>query len=563
MTVSPDDLHELLGTDDRELKVLEKLLQIRETRLEFALEHHVNTRGDRMDFVHYPHIRALYESTSNEMVLQGSVQSFKSEWAVIDHFATAYNGLSVFYVVPKYEARNTYVQNRINKCVENVAEYKKIIGAGFFDSVALKSFGRGTVKYVGSNVLADFKEFPADMIVVEEVDECDAENVNYALDRLRASPYQFKRYLGNPKHKGYGINAFFLRSDQREWEVPCKECLKFSQLDWFETVVQVVLDREGAVVDYTLRDTDWEPGCKRDIRCICTHCGGELDRASESGTWTPTKPDSSIEGYHISMLCSLINSVAGMWDRFKRAIHDPAKMQQFYNSDLGLPYSAMGNKVTETLLANCSEEDYEFEIDPDGSCAHVAGDAHPGPCSMGVDVGGNFDVRISYLEARGHRRAVYIGKVKNIDDLYDMIDRYNVERVVMDSMPEIMMAQEFQEVAVCDVWLCSYRGEGKDRRRSYDTRNRMVFTDRTEALDRSFAQLKRRQNILPTNFPLILKGQYASEMCMPVREIIENDKGDSRYEWSKGKDHQRHCDTYDMLAAMLMMDSVVDDVTIG
>ena len=69
-----------------ELKALEKLLQIRDVRLSFALDHHLNTRGDRMDFGHYPHIRQLYESTSREIVLQGSVQSFKSEWAVIDHF---------------------------------------------------------------------------------------------------------------------------------------------------------------------------------------------------------------------------------------------------------------------------------------------------------------------------------------------------------------------------------------------------------------------------------------------------------------------------------------------
>ena len=206
MTVPADVLD---GSEIRELKAFKKLLEIRDTRIRFATEHHLNTRGERMDFDHYPHIRSLYGSLSREIVLQGSVQSFKSEWAVIDHFACAFNGMSVFYVLPKFEHRTTYVQNRVNKCVGNVKEYKRIIGDGFFDSVAIKSFGKGVIKYVGSNVLADFKEFPADMIVVDEVDECDAENVEYALDRLRASPYQFKRYLGNPKIQDRGINYLF------------------------------------------------------------------------------------------------------------------------------------------------------------------------------------------------------------------------------------------------------------------------------------------------------------------------------------------------------------------
>ncbi len=191
--LTPAEVEPFDDFNDRQLEVVEKLLEIRNVRIDFAINHHVNTRGERMDFEHYPHIRPLYNSTAPEIVLMGSVQSFKSEFSIIDHFAAAYVGLSIFFVLPKFEMRTTYVQNRINRCVESVTHYKKIIGRGFFDSVALKSFGKGVVKYVGSNVLSDFKEFPADMMIVEEVDQCSRENVEFALDRLRASKYQFKR----------------------------------------------------------------------------------------------------------------------------------------------------------------------------------------------------------------------------------------------------------------------------------------------------------------------------------------------------------------------------------
>ncbi len=552
---------------DRDLLVLEKLLQVKEARLNFALNHHRNTHDEPMDFDHYPHVRALYNSTAREMVLMGSVQSFKSEFIVIDHLACAYVGLAVFFVVPKYEMRNTYVQNRVDRCVQNVKEYKRIMGAGFFDSMAIKSFGKGVIKYVGSNVVSDFKEFPADVIVVEEVDECNLDNIEYAIDRLRASRYQFQRYLANPRIKNRGVHKYFMRSDQREWYVPCLGCGEFHETDWFTTVVKDIVDNEGNVIDWKLRDTDWVQGCKRDIKMICPDCGGELDRGSIKGKWVPKNPTATIEGYHLSMLCNMINPIAGMWDRFSRAITDPGLMQRFFNSDLGLPFDAIGNKVTPIMLDNCisqGEDAYSFVVHPDVS--HVRGNAHPGPCSMGVDVGSNLDVRISYLRSRGERQAVFIGKVRTIDDLYELIQLYNIEKVVMDSMPEITLAADFQEGAIqydCEVWLCRYAKEGSDRRRTYDLINRIINADRTEVLDRSFAQIRLKKNLLPTNYAAILAGSYAEEMCMPIRKIVEDTAGNPRYEWSKGKDHQRHADTYDMLASFIMTETTIDEVTIG
>jgi hypothetical protein len=554
-------MSELLdGLDRTDLLRMEKLLKIKENRLDFALNHHRNTRDEPMQFDSYPHIRQVYNSVAPEIVLQGSVQSMKSEFTVIDHFAAAYSGLSIFFVVPKYESRTTYVQNRVNRAVENVGKYKEIIGSGFFDNVAMKSFGKGVIKYVGSNVLADFKEFPADMIVVEEVDECDQDNVEYALDRLRASPYQFKRYIGNPRVEGRGINKFFQRSDMREWHVPCTDCGELVELDWFSVVVDEVRDKDGNIVTYRLKDTEWNPESGRDIHCVCPHCGGTVERVSPKGQWIP-KADSPIEGYHMSMLCSPINPITMMWRNFQSAIHDPLRMQQFYNSYLGLPYKGVGHRVTESLLDQCiSDTDYQFVID--NNVSYAPNDGVIGPCSMGVDVGGNLDVRISESH-HGKRRAVFIGKVKSFDDIHDLILQYNVEVCVVDSMPETQLVQDFQESAPIDVWLCRYGSEGADKRMVKNGSKRILNVDRTNALDRSFSAMKAKKNVLPANYRSICKGAYADEMCGPVRQTTEDGKGNLKYEWSKCKDHQRHADLYDMLAFNLMDEMVIDDVTIG
>jgi hypothetical protein len=543
--------------DEDELKRLEKLLQIRETRMQFALDFHRNTRGEPMNFKRFPHIREIYETTARTLVLQGSVQSLKSEFCIIDHFAIAFTGLSIFYVLPKYETRNTYVQNRINRCVENVPEYKKIIGSSFFDSVALKQFGKGTVKYVGSNVLADFTEYPADVLIIDEVDECNADNLTYAVDRLRASPYQFRRYLGNPRISKKGINALFVDSDQREWYIPCTKCGKFAEADWFKVVVQELTDKEGRVVDYTLRDTEWFKGCGRDVHMICPQCSGPLKRDSQEGKWIPKNPESEIVGYHISMLCNMLNKIADMWGRFKKAVHDPAKMQQFYNSELGLPYNSAGNRVTLDLLRACSdrgEEEFNFQIS--GNTAHVIGDESIGPCTMGIDVGSSLDVRISERR-RGRRVAAFIGKVKTIDDVCELMERYNVKVAVIDAMPEISLVAELQSVAPCEVWSCLYRQtEGRDRKIRLDYVEQAITADRTFVLDKGFADLKKGVNILPKNVEAVLQGTYVSEMTEPVRRLEKDSKGRDRFEWTSGEDHSRHADAYDSLAAYLYDEEV-------
>ena len=82
--------------EDRELKVLEKLLEVKQARLNFALNHHRNTHDEKMDFDHYPHVREIYNTTARELVLMGSVQSFKSEFVVIDHLLASINDFLVF-----------------------------------------------------------------------------------------------------------------------------------------------------------------------------------------------------------------------------------------------------------------------------------------------------------------------------------------------------------------------------------------------------------------------------------------------------------------------------------
>jgi hypothetical protein len=254
-----------------------------------------------------------------------------------------------------------------------------------------------------------------------------------------------------------------------------------------------------------------------------------------------------------------LNFVYEMWERFQKAVEDPLRMQQFYNSDLGLPYAAMGHKITSVLLDQCVEPEISFTID--GTVAHVPADRSDGPCTMGIDVGSSLDVRISKIVGR-NRIAQFIGKIRSFDEAHDLIDRYNVEVCVVDSMPEITLVTDFQMAASCDTWLCRYTGEGGDRRTSYNGKDRIILVDRTLALDKSFAKLRQKRNKLPTNYKSVIDGVYVTEMCFPVRQVVQDNRGNSKFEWTKGVDHSRHSDAYDNLAFDLFDEVMIGDVNV-
>lgn len=552
-------VNELESCSREELLRCEKLLYLRDIRVKFAKDYHVNTHGQKMVFDNYPYLWELYNSLSPEIVLMGSTQSMKTEWAIVDHLACAFIGLSVFYVLPKGESKNSVVQHRIDHCVERVPEYRKIVDNSFFNNQIMKTFGEGAIKYVGSNVRNDFREFPADVMFVDEVDDCDKDNLTYGIDRLGFSVFKFKRFIGNPTVEDAGVHARYKVSNQKVWKVPCTKCGEFFELDWFETVVNPVKDSEGNIMTYSLRDRDWEPGCRRDVFPICPNCGGPLDRLAKNGFWFPKNPESKIDGYHIHKLLNERTSVSSIFELFLDAQGNPAEVQHFYNSELGLPVGSLGAKLTKEVVAG-TYGDFDFIIE--GSVGYSAVE-DGGPCSMGIDVGNVLDVRISRVEG-GKRHAVFIGKVpKSVEDLVDLCKRYHVEVAVIDAQPEAAFSQDFQDAAPCDVWLCRFATEGGAKRIRRNSKEMTLGADRTLVLDRSFKKILHKVNVLPKNFEAICDGECLAELCKPTRKMVEDRKGNKKWVWTQEKkDHTRFADTYDDIASDLMFVFSVNEVHI-
>jgi hypothetical protein len=514
--------------------------------------------GQPLDFSQAHYIKGLYNSLAPEIIVIGGTQVMKTEWLLIDHLAMAYEGFPVFFVLRNGEARDAYVHGRINSVLDAVDLYRKVKKDAVFNRVDIKRFNKGNIKYVGSNVESEFREYPAAGIYVDELNDCNWDNVKFGFSRLDGNIYKFKRFVSNSKTKESPAEVMFEQSTKQHWKVPCLGCGNLNELDWFKTVVKPIEDSNGNTVDYVLRDTEWRIGCGRDIVCVCPKCGGALQRLSDKGFWIPENPGAQMEGFHIPTLCSFMASTSELWREFQPAINDPHEMQRFFIRRLALPYAAVGSKVNSNIMDRCKGT-YDFIIHPDR--AFIAGDSHPGPCSMGVDVNSEqLDVRISEVLNGNRRKAVFIGKIstRNIEELNTLIDKYNVEKVCIDIQPEQALVTEFQEQCRVDVWLVKLGKSGLTKEESRNYNRRIISPNRTEVLDRTYAQIQTGKNILPANYMDIFNGLYYDEMSSPVREMRLDINGNAFHVWeSNGRDHQRFADAYDYLAAKMMSEETM------
>jgi len=528
------------------LKKCETELERRVTPLLWwAKKYHRTEANDPIDFRNWKHMIGPYSDNHRDIVCMKDTQSGWTLRMLAEVWFRCANGWSVFYVLPTQTIRNTFVKNRVDTGRDMVPYYGHLIdnAAGHSDEVGMKHIGSGVVKFVGSNAFSEFGEFPADMLVIDEYDRCDQENLPFAYDRLDASDHKCTRILGNPTIEGTGIHPIFDASDQRYWTIPCPHCGEWQALDWFKNVV-----RETGDKTYELIDQEWKPDSSEDIRLHCVRCNKPMDRLAV-GEWTPTYPDRSVHGYHFNKLAFHKATIAELWDLWCKAQGNEHRLQNFYNSKLGIPYSSASTGLSRAML-DALIQDYVMPSRSDG------------PCFAGIDVGNQLHIRID--EKRdGKYRAVYIGTVNTFEEADLIVNTFNVSTGVIDARPETRAARQFIERQKGTWLLCQYVATDKVSSKYSDLADfwmeikydqGVVNTDRTQSMDASHARLVKGEVELPKGTESI--PDFYDQMIYPKR-LFDEKRG--LYYWSGGlghteqkkPDHYRHAENYKNIAARI------------
>lgn len=375
------------------------------------------------------------------------------------------------------------------------------------DSVELKKIGNATFYLRGARSRSRLKSIPVDRIVFDEVDEMDPSKVELAKQRLAHSLIKEEVYLSTPTIPDYGVDALFQKSTKNHWFITCGRCGK-------ETCLELEF-----------------PNCiTEDGRRLCVHCREEIDPLN--GRWLQLGPDSEIEGWYISQLSSVYVNPAVILDEY---LNPPrGKLQEVYNSRLGLPYIDAKQRLTVQDVYDCCDNYPE----PGWS---------KGPCAMGVDVGDLLHIVIGIRTGDRSYKILKLHRTSEWNDIHDLAELFNVVYCVIDMRPEVRKVRDLQESEEIPVYGCVYR-DFRLGGPTWDDDRMQVFVGRTEWLDAVHDVFAETRIILPRRSTIV--ELYAKQMTNTAKVFEEKEEtGEVKPVYYRlSDDHFYHATGYFLLA---------------
>ena len=511
-------------------------------RLEWA-ERYRAIDGQPFTLARHKPLQAIYADDHPHIVVMKCAQVGLSEYAVtcalhaLDmgarYWQTGLNGLNVAYLFPTIQALGDFSKERISGVMAE-SDHVAQMFAGGWDDITFKQVHQSYLYLRGAFTRGDgkspgLKSFKADVLIRDEYDEMSAQAIAMSEKRVRASTVQRIMDISTPTLTGRGIHAAYLESDQRVWEVPCPSCGAWSDLDFWRDVY-------GNGQPYDV----WQSWDRQLISAAswtvrCPSCKQVLDRFAD-GRWVARRPEvTTSHGYHIPALCF------PMVDLGKLALGaiatDPTAIEEFWRSDLGLPFSREGTTIDVTMLD--------------------AAIAHPFPVGpwrrtcMGVDVGARYHVRISSEASDGLRYIRLATAVDSLVGLDTLIAQYQVRSVVIDAMPELNGTKQWADRHPGKVWRAFYpEGLAGERYRTKPDK-REVQINRTMAMDALYSEVATGD--VRWSRDAAHNPETRAHLVAPQRVTIVNKHGNPQTQWiHTAPDHLFHAGVYEMIARALL-----------
>jgi len=307
-----------------------------------------------------PYLREIMDqlsvySSTQRIVLMFAAQLGKTEVGLnwLGYNAHHHPG-PMLTVLPTLEVRRRWVLQRLNPLRRETPAIRELVGKmktrDAANSEDVWEFPDGFCVLGGSNAPASLASMPIRDVLCDEVDrfpwEAGQEGDPLGLIDERTKTYQDRKVLlvSTPTVKGLSrIEAEYLRSDQREYHVPCPSCGHFQALRWKRadgSYGLVHIEATGAV------------------RYACESCGELFDehhktRMLAEGRWVARFPDRRVRGYHLNGLYSPLGlgfTWAELWQKWQDVHGDTANLKRFINTTLGETWEEQGDSIDDLAL---------------------------------------------------------------------------------------------------------------------------------------------------------------------------------------------------------------------
>lgn len=205
----------------------------------------------------------------------------------------------------------------------------------------MKEFPGGVLVMTGANSAVGLRSMPVRYLFLDEVDgypgDADGEGDPVALAVQRAATFLNRKIflVSTPTLKGFSrIEAAYLESDQRIFEVPCDHCGMYAQILW--------------------RDIQWPTGKLEQAAWHCPHCETTHPEYRKpallaSGRWRSTaNGDGKTWGFHLSSLYSPWLTWGEIAAEHHAAKDDPVRLKVWVNTKLAETWEERDGEALDT-----------------------------------------------------------------------------------------------------------------------------------------------------------------------------------------------------------------------
>ncbi len=495
----------------------------------------------KWSFKHFPWLREMHDSNAEMNIGQKSAQMGYTEWALNRVFYMIdIRGIDCLYVLPNLHPDASDFSNaRFGGAIETSPKIANLFSN--VDNVGHKRAGATNLYIRGSKSRSALKSIPTGMIVLDEVDEMDQDNIPLALARADGQLEKQVLAISTPTVPGVGINKLFLDSTQEHFFFKCPCCSRRIELT-FPDCIKITAD---SVTDPRIEETHY----------ICSACKNKLPQTDKwtylnTGEWVASCPGRAARGFHVNQMYSSTIQPRQIAEFYLKSLIDRAVEQEFYNSKLGQPHIVDGAAVTDEQL-DAVRGGYKLSdwrpnrnsiitmgVDVGTYLHYVVEEWQPLPSSLAVPG----DVNLS------HRcRMVQCGKVRDFEEIDDIIRSNNVLSGVIDAQPESRKSSELANRFYGRVRTCRYITGLTGRPISNDSDDESaVKVDRTSWLDLSLGRFRSKTITLPADVPMEYRSHIKNIMRWYEKDRAGNYVG--AYTTPKGEDHYAHARNYSEIA---------------
>lgn len=498
---------------------------------------HVRVMGPpfpgQWSFTRHPWLREMHDCKAPLWIGQKAAQMGYTETALnLTFYAIDREGKNVLYVLPNKTPDATDFTNARFAPALALSRHLESLFTDI-NNVGHKRAGNANLYVRGSKSKAGLRSIPVQVIILDEVDVMAQENIPLAMERVSGQVEKAIRMLSTPTIPNFGINKYYEQSDKRQFFFKCPSCSRSINLE-FPRNIEIT------------SDDPFNPSIN-DTKLICHICRNTLPHEGKSsfladGVWVPSR-QSEAAGFYINQLYSPAVRPPELAQKYLLGLKSETGEQEFFNSNLGMPHSVAGSRVTDELIKQAIGEYSSYE-----------GFTGTGLVTMGVDVGKRLHVVIEKwtweITGRGIKSACQVlcaVTVNEFADLFGLVERFRVVRGVIDMNPERRQARDFVTQLDGMFEMCEYPPGDLGREITAYEDERRIQVDRTAWLDVALGRFRHRGAI---RLPADISYEYRENIKALTKFFYRDRQGNFKARYIKGgeEDHFAHARNYSEIA---------------